>query len=223
MIPTIVSGFFLPMPIQDRLAYAQNRKDQEPNKLLAKEIVHALGAEGLQELIDFFETKPHKELQKDCSLTIAWVAEQQPELVAPHASYLLSKLHDPINRVIWGSMIALAYIVHHVKKELFEALPNILDAMDEGTVVTRDYGFRIMVTLYQESTLQEDMLVLILEQISKSPSNQLGQYTERLMEVMNKKHTDALITVLEERRNDVSNEHHLRRLNKNLKKLYIQQ
>ena len=119
-------------------------------------------------------------------------------------------------------MITLNYIAHLVTYELFEALPKIIDAMDAGTVVTRDYGFKIMVTLYQDKSIQEDMFLLMQEQLMKAPSNQLGQYAERLMEVLNKNHLKSLIATLEERRNGISNEHHIKRLNKNLKKLYKQ-
>ena len=208
------------MPIQDKLAYSLNRKDQKPNKILATEIVNSLGASGVEELIAFFETKPHKELQKDCALTMAWVAEIKPDLVLPYTDYLIGKLEDPINRVIWGSMIALAFVAHLEKEKLFETLPKILDVMDAGTVVTRDHGYRIMMVLYEDQRFQEDMFPLVLEQLSKAPSNQLGQYTERLVSVLNNLHIKSLVDVLEERRGDITNEHHLKRLNKNLKKLY---
>ena len=117
-------------------------------------------------------------------------------------------------------MIALAFTAHLQREKLFDALPKIIDAMDVGTVVTRDHGYRIMIILYDDKQLQEDMFLLIQEQLMKAPSNQLGQYVERLNEVLNKKHVNPLIETLEERRGDVTNAHHTRRLNRNLKKLY---
>ena len=117
-------------------------------------------------------------------------------------------------------MIGLAHISHLQQEKLFDALPQIIDAMDVGTVVTRDHGYRIMITLYKDIRFQEDMFLLIQEQLMKAPSNQLGQYSERLMDVLNKTHLNPLIETLEERRSDITNEHHIKRLNKNLKKLY---
>ncbi|GAB4240212.1 MAG: hypothetical protein Tsb0034_16570 [Ekhidna sp.] len=208
------------MLIQDHLAYTLGRKDQEPNKLLAREIAEADDKERLNELIQFFESQPHKEYQKDCALTLAWIAEIKPKLIAPHVGYLVGKLDDPINRVIWGSMIALSGIAEYVQDELFEALPKILDAMDAGTVVTRDHGFRILITLYQNKTYQQDVFLLILEQLMKAPSNQLGQYTEKLLVVMEPIHKEDIIQTLESRLEDISDPHHIKRLHKNLKKLY---
>lgn len=210
------------MPIQDQLAYALKRTDQGPNKKVAKQLVDSDGQEGIKELISFIEGKPIKRAQMDAMLALAYACEMQPKLFTAHVDFFVSKLDDPINRVIWGSMITLNYIAHLVTHELFEALPKIIDAMDAGTVVTRDYGFKIMVTLYQDKGIQDDMFLLMQEQLMRSPSNQLGQYAEGLMEVLNKNHLKPLIDTLEERRNDVSNEHHIKRLNKNLKNLYKQ-
>ncbi|MEQ8629020.1 hypothetical protein [Ekhidna sp.] len=210
------------MPIQDQLAFALDRNDQEPNKLVAKQITNAGGIKEVKELISFIKSKPKQRAQSDAILVLAYVGELAPTLLSDEAPFLISQLNSSVNRVIFGSMIALAHIAHLTKGMLFDSLPQIIDAMDSGTVVTRDYGFRIMVTLYTDGKYKEDMFLLIQEQLMKAPSNQLGQYAERLMEVLNKDHLKPLIDTLEDRRNDVSNEHHIKRLNKNLKKLYKQ-
>lgn len=210
------------MALQDQLAFALNRNDQEPNKRVAKRIVENEDSNAVSELVSFVDSKPKQRAQSDAVLALAYVAEDAPELVADKVDFFISQLDSPVNRLIFGSMIAMAHLAHLSKDQLFDRLPIIIDAMDAGTVVTRDYGFRIMVTLYEEKELQEDMFVLILEQLAKAPSNQLGQYAERIMDVLNKTHLKLLIDTLEERRTDITNEHHIKRLNKNLKKLYKQ-
>lgn len=208
------------MPIQDKLAYALDRNDQEQNKLVAKRIVEEGNKKEVEALVAFIESKPKQRAQADAILALAYVGEQAPSLLYGQVDFLISQLGSMINRVIFGSMIGLAHIAHLQKEKLFSALPKIIDAMDAGTVVTRDHGYRIMITLYQESQFQEDLFMLIQEQLMKAPSNQLGQYAERLIQVLNKNHLNSLIETLEERRSDVANEHHINRLNKNLKKLY---
>lgn len=220
-----MSGFFLPnflMSIQDQLSYALDRKDQEPNKLVAKRIVDTGNLNEVKKLIEFIETRPKQRAQSDAVLALAYVGELSPELLKGQAEFFISRLNSPINRVIFGSMIALAHIAHLERKKLFDALPHIIDAMDAGTVVTRDHGYRIMITLYTDDRFQEDMFLLIQEQLMKAPSNQLGQYVERLIAVLDKSDLNSLVETLEERRGDVTNEHHIKRLNKNLKKLYKQ-
>ena len=150
---------------------------------------------------------------------MAWVAETSPQMIVPYTDLLIENFNSSINRVVWGSMIALAEIRDQMPEKLFEALPKILDAMDAGTVVTRDYGFRILISLYSVPSYQEDLLYVILEQIRMAPDNQLGQYAEKFMVVLNPKHKDLLCDVLAERLSELSNSHHINRLNKNLLKL----
>ncbi|MEO9872506.1 hypothetical protein [Ekhidna sp.] len=208
------------MPIQDKLAFALKQKIQEPNRQAAKYIVETGGMNAVEELVAFFESKPIQRAQSDAVLTLAYTGELSPKLLVGQIDFLLEQLRSPINRVVFGSMIGLAHIAHLVKEKLYDVLPQIIDAMDVGTVVTRDYGFRIMTTLYVDKHFQNDMFLLMQEQLMKAPSNQLGQYTERLIQELNKSHLNALIEILEERRSDIENEYHLKRLNKNLKKLY---
>ena len=55
---------------------------------------------------------------------------------------------------------------------------------------------------------------------SKAPPNQLGQYTENLIAVLDRSHKEQLLTVLEDRKLELVNPHHQKRLSKNLEKLY---
>ena len=208
------------MSISDHLAYSQGRKDQIPNKLLAQEITSTEDSERLVELIQFIESKPHRRLQMDATLTVAYVGDLLPKMLVPHIDFLIEKLKDPIDRVAWGSMIALSHVSPLVIDQMYEHLPEILDAMDMGSIVGRDHGYQVLVNLYKEDRYASDMLFILLEQIRKAPSNQLGQYTERLMEVIKQGDKPELIMALEERRLDLTNEYHLKRLTKNLKKLY---
>lgn len=208
------------MSISDKLAYSLGRKDQVPNKLLAQEITDAEDSERLNDLIEFIESKPHRRLQMDATLTIAYVGDLLPKMLKPHVGFLIKKLQDPIDRVSWGSMIALSHVSSHVVDQMYENLPAILDAMDMGSIVGRDYGYRILVNLYTVDRYSSDLLFILLEQIRKAPSNQLGQYTERLLPVVRPEDRSELVTALEDRRLDLTNEYHLRRLTKNLKKLY---
>ena len=210
------------MSIQDKLAFALDRNDQYPNRQVAESIVDTGGKKKVEELAAFVISQPGQRAQSDAILALAYVGELAPELLSDQAEFLIDQLDSPINRVIFGSMIGLAHIAHLQAEKLFDALPQIIDAMDTGTVVTRDHGYRIMITLYGKNRFQEDLFALIQEQLMKAPSNQLGQYIERLIPVLNKMHLNLLIETLEERQNDIVNEYHVKRLNKNLKKLYKQ-
>lgn len=218
MKPWLSQGFF--MSLLQHLSYSKQRKDQGPNKELASKIVSEEDYKAVEELVLLLQSQPHKEHQKDLALTLAWISESNPDLTRPYLEYFVSLLHHPINRVIWASMMSLSALAPGSKEPLFFHLPVIIDAMNTGSVVTRDHGFRIMVVLYATEEFAEDLIGLIYEQLLTAPSNQLGQYTERVVAVLRPAHKEGLIHVLEQRREEVDNPHHLNRLNKNLKKLW---
>jgi hypothetical protein len=207
------------MPISDRLAYSLNRRDQVPNKMLAQDIADTEDVSKLQELIEFLNSKPHRRLQMDAMLTIAYVGEQAPEMILPHIDFLVEKLKDSIDRVSWGSMIALSNVSTMALSKMYENLPKILDAMDDGSIVGRDHGYRILINLYGVEKYSNDLFVILLEQLKKAPPNQLGQYVERLIEVVLPRHLAQLALIVEEQRKDLTDKHHLKRLVRNLSAL----
>jgi len=208
------------MPISDKLAYAMGHRDQGPNKILAQKIADSEDVGALKELKALVLSDADKRLRMDAALAIAYVGESKPEMLVDFVDFVLEMLNDPIDRVGWGSMIALSYISPLQPSKMYENLPDILDAMDNGGIVGRDHGYRVLIDLYSVEKYREDLFFIILEQIQKSPPNQLGQYTERLMSIINEKDKPELILALEDRRNELTNEHHIKRLTKNLKKLY---
>ncbi|MFK7953287.1 MAG: hypothetical protein AB8B73_10615 [Ekhidna sp.] len=208
------------MPIQNQLSYSLGLKTQEGNKALAKSIADSENASQVLELVQFIDSKPQKRLQMDAVLTLAYVSERNPEMMKRHIDFLLLKLCDPINRVVYGSMIALAHVAYLVVDQLFQDLSKVLDAMGVGTVVTKDHGFRILVTLYKREEYTDDLFYIILEQLVLAPANQLGQYTERMIPVILPNHKEKFIETLEGLRDGLTNEYHLKRMTKHLKKLY---
>lgn len=208
------------MPIQDKLAYSVGRKDQLPNRKLAQEIVESGDPAQIKELIAFMESKPSRRPLMDAALTLAYISECDPEMMVVHIGYLLQRLDHEVERVGWGSMIALAHLVKVAPDEIYEELPVVLEAMKRDSIVGRDHGFRILVELYAVEKYREDLLHIILEQLAIARPNQLGQYTERFMGVLAPQHASELIQTLEERKLDLTNPYHEKRLTKNLKKLY---
>lgn len=205
------------MPIQDHLSSSIDRRDQEPNKQLAVRI--ATGEYQVKELIDFLKTQPKRQFQQDAILTLAYTAEKNATLVAPYGEFLSRQLDSKFNRVVWGSMIALSHLTKVIPELLFHSLSVILQTMETSTVVARDHGFKILIGLYTLDEYQDQVTPLIAEQIQIAPDNQFGQYTERWMEVIIPKHRNQLIAIMEQKRQELTNAIHLKRLDKNLRKL----
>lgn len=209
------------MSIASKLSYSLGHKNQVANKQLAQQIADTQDECALNELIDLFQVESPRRLLMDAILAIASVGEKNASMLVPHVDFFIQRLSDKIERVGWGSMIALSYVTPFVPRAVFEELSVILEAMGRKSVVGRDYGFRILTHLYKVEELRGDLIYIILEQLRIAPSNQIGQYTERLLSVIAST-TDIgkTIVVLEERREGLRDPYHLKRLDKNLKKLY---
>lgn len=204
--------------ILDQFSSSQDRRDQGPNEVIAKQIVDEEGGNLLKEVIQIIDGKYPVRIKNDAVMVLMAISRIRPEILVSQADVFIQLLDSKSNRQVFGSMIALANIVPMIKDQVKPHLAKILEAMDEGTVVTRDHGFTILTELYKEDK-SGDLVALINEQVLNAPPNQVGQYTEKFMEVVRKTDVPAFVKALEVRAQELTNEHHLKRLGKNLKKL----
>ena len=204
--------------VVDQLSSALNRRDQGPNEAIATAIAKGKDFALLEEVKAVLESKANTRPKNDAVLVLTALSRLQPEMLIEQVGLLVALTKSKSNRQVFGSMIALGNTAPFVRDQLLPHLPEILKAMDEGTVVTRDYGFTILTELYKED-LSGDLCLLINEQILKAPSNQLGQYTEKFMKVVRKEDNTSLINALEIRSGELTHENHRKRLMKNLKKI----
>ncbi|MFY0689398.1 MAG: hypothetical protein JXQ90_19660 [Cyclobacteriaceae bacterium] len=198
----------------DRFSYNQGRRDQGPNRQLAQEIATGLDYDLLGHVIELLSINLKKQVENDVLLCLATLSEQAPEMLKTHAQQFIPFLHSKNNRSVWGTMIVLSNIAPLCKKEIYDALPTILKCMDEGTVVTRDHGFEILLHLYQDSLFVDEMYALIREQIWVAPDNQLGQYTEKFLVHASPQHLEELLPVLNDRQQQLEKVSHIKRLSK---------
>ena len=69
------------MDIRDRLSSALGRKDQEPNRQLAEEIVSSGDDAMVRELAGLLGSDAGKKVWQDCALTLAWISEIRPGML----------------------------------------------------------------------------------------------------------------------------------------------
>ena len=202
----------------NRLSSAMDRRDQGPNEAIAQEVVASGNPDLLQEVVQVILSNNPVRLKNDAVMVLMAISRIKPGILLEQTRLLISLLDSKSNRQVWGSMIALANMAPMVREDIKPYLAKILRAMDEGTVVTRDHGFTILTELYKDDP-SGDLLALINEQLLNAPPNQVGQYTEKFMEVVRKEDLSSCIATLEVRAQELTNEHHLKRLGKNLRKL----
>src|SRR5262245_43369944 len=131
------------MSVLHKLASAQNRSDEVPNQLLAKEIAGSENRAAVQELVENL-SNPDKDIQSDCIKVLYEIGAIKPELIADHVDTFVELLKSRNNRLVWGAMTALGAIAPLKPAEIGQQLDAIIRATDKGSVITQDWGIRVL-------------------------------------------------------------------------------
>nr|WP_299170881.1 hypothetical protein [uncultured Allomuricauda sp.] len=203
------------MGVIDKLASSLNRRDEVPNQELAKEIVLSQDKEAVKELVENLANK--KAIQNDCIKVLYEIGEQAPKLISPYLDEFIAQLNSKNNRLQWGAMTAIGTITNDLPKEIFNALPTILCAADKGSVITKDHAINILLKLCSIKAYSESTFSLLVEQLLKSPTNQLPMYAERSIPIINDKNKTLFVKTLRSRLNDIEKETKRKRVEKVIK------
>ncbi len=205
------------MSVLDQLSSSLGRRDEEPNLALAKEIVHTQDKKAVNELVNHLSNTTA--IQNDCIKVLYEIGEQKPELISDYLGVFVKLLSSKNNRLQWGAMTALAAITKEKPKEIYAALPGILDAADKGSVITRDQAVNILITLCTIEKYIDSAFKLLIEQILKSPTNQVPMYAERAFPIVNTQNKSLFIQTLTSRLGDIEKDSKRKRVEKLIQKL----
>lgn len=204
------------MSIIEKLASSLNRRDEITNQELAKEIVLSKNKKAVKELVENLSNK--KAIQNDCIKVLYEIGEQEPKLIAGYINEFVQQLHSKNNRLQWGAMTALGTITNERSKEIYAILPTILDAADKGSVITKDHAVNVLIKLCTTKSHSDSAFTLLIEQLLKSPTNQLPMYAERAIPVVNEKNKTLFVNTLASRLDDIEKETKRKRVEKVIKK-----
>jgi len=206
------------MSVLDKLASVLGRRDEVPNQELAHAIVKKNDAKAVKELVDNLHHK-NKDIQSDCIKVLYEIGEHKPALIAAYAPQFIALLGHKNNRLQWGAMTALSAITLENPKEIYAALPAILEAADKGSVITKDHAVNILINLYSVKKYQDDAFPLLIELLVSSPVNQLPMYAEKTMPVILDKNKALFIKTLQSRFDEIDKDTKRKRVEKVIKKL----
>jgi HEAT repeat protein len=206
------------MNIADQLANAIGRSDEAPNIALAEKIAKAGDKKAVKELIDLLDHKKSA-VRNDVIKVIYEIAERKVDLVIPYTDAILQLLDHKDNRMIWGAMTALTAISSKKPEKMADHLPEILDAMDNGSVITRDHGIMILCAVAEIKKHHEDCMELLLEQLEKAPVNQVPMYAEKIAAVISKSFEKKFEKILLSRKDVLAMPAKQKRIEKLIKKL----
>jgi hypothetical protein len=212
-----VYNYFV-MSIIDQLASSLKRRDEVPNQELAEKIAKHNDAEAVKELIDLLQHKS-KDIQHDSIKVLYEIGERKPALISGYIHVFLDLLQHKNNRLQWGGMAALESITPENPQGIFHSLAPIIEAAEKGSVITRDMAVKILVELCSLQELySETAFPLLVEQILKSPANQVPMYAEIAIPVITPLNKASFIKALNSRLEDMEKESKRKRVEKVIRK-----
>lgn len=206
------------MNVIEKLACALGQRSEIPNIELAKEIAKKKDKKAVADLIALLGNK-NKDIQNDAVKVLYETGERDPALIAGYLKSFLGLLEHKNNRLQWGAMTAINAIVPEDPEAVYRFLPDIIDAADKGSVITKDNAVNILIGLGGLKKYADDSFSLLTEQLKKGFINQVPMYAERMLPLVNEKNKPAFIKILRSRINEIEKESARKRLEKIIKKI----
>lgn len=196
------------------LATSLKKRDDKPNQDLADEIIRSGRNDWVKELVENLNNKD-KNIQSDCIKVLYEIGERgSAEMIAPYCREIGSILTSKNNRLVWGAMTALDMIASVNPDEVYNLLPLIMSAIDNGSVITIDHGVGILAKLSGMKKYAETAFPLLIEQLKKCPAKQLPMYTEKSTIVINASDKKQLVDLIHTRMSEMDKDSKRKRLNK---------
>lgn len=206
------------MNVLEKIASALNRRDEVPNQELAEAIVLKKDRAAVKDLILALEHKSTA-IQNDCIKVLYEIGERNEKMILPYLDTFIAVLKHKNNRLQWGSMHALDVLTPHAPAKIYAYLPQIMEAADLGSVITRDHAVGILIKLLQVDEYAKDAFDLYQEQLVKSPENQFPMYAERAAPFIPASSFEKFEHVLRGRLQGLSSQSRINRVKKILNRL----
>lgn len=189
----------------NKIAYHQNVRGEEPNKNLAKEISETKNVEALKEISQYLYDK-NKSISSDVLATLYNVGYDQPELIAPYLSEFVNLLSSKINRMVWGSMIAISTIAKIKADEVYTHIDLIISTIKNGSLITEVWGLVTLVnTIVGNHEYEEKILPVLLDYLKSCRPIDFAKRVETILPVINNKNKKVTIKdIIDIKRSELS-------------------
>ncbi len=185
--------------VLNQIAYFQDRRDEVPNQLLAKELAAKKNKKGVAEIADNLWSD-NANIQSDCLKVLYEVGYLSPALIADYVDDFLKLLEHKNNRLVWGAMIALSTIADLRPDEIYKQLSVVRTAMESGTVITMDNGVKVLALVAASGEARsKKVFPYLLTHLATCRSKEIPQHSEKTLPAVNAKNKAEFITVLEKR------------------------
>jgi len=203
----------------ERLACKLGRNDETPNIELAEHLYRQNDIAGIKEIVDGLKGTD-KAVANDCIKVLYEIGGRNPNLICDYANDFISCLRSKNNRLVWGSMMALATIAECASKPIYDKLAVVIAAYEEGSVITVDNSISVSAGLCKANAdYAKTVLPIIINHLQKCKSREVPQHAERAAICFNNENAEHFINVLEKQKSNLTTAQQTR-VNKLLKRLY---
>jgi hypothetical protein len=192
------------MSVLNRIAYFQGRRDEVPNQELARDLVQRIDRGGIKEIARNL-WNPNPAVQSDCLKVLYEIGYLDPELVADYAGDFLKLTMSKNNRLVWGGMIALSTIAGLRAGEIYPQVGEIERVMEQGSVITRDNGVKILAAVASASAdYRQAIFPYLLNHLETCRPKDVPQHAESILFAVDSGNRTDFSRVLEARMGEMS-------------------
>lgn len=192
------------MSTLDKIAFFQNRRDEVPNQLLAKELAETKNKDGIREIADNLENK-NKNIRSDCLKVLYEIGYIDPGLIADYGNAFLKMLKSKDNRMVWGAMIGLATIADRRPKDIWAQIDEVIRITESGTVITQLWGVRALAKVAAaDDRYREKIFPYLLKQIRVCIPRDVPTHAGSILCAVDQKNKGELLSILEARRGELT-------------------
>ncbi len=129
-----------------RISYHLKDRSEVPNQELAKELALSNNKEGVSEIYSYLDDA-NKSIASDCLKVLYEVGYLAPELIVGYCEDFFKLLESKNNRMVWGSMIAIANIAKIDPSLVYAKKDLIIDKVETGSLITQVWGIYALVNM----------------------------------------------------------------------------
>lgn len=183
----------------EKLACSLGRNDEKPNIELAVNLCNCSDKKAISKIVDGLNGSD-KAVSNDCIKVLYEIGERKPELIADYTDSFISHLLSKNNRLVWGSMIALATIADLKPDEIFKNINIIQKAYETGSVITIDNSITVFAKLCKsDKKYEKELFPFLIHHLSSCRPKELPQHSERISICINKYNANIFVKILKER------------------------
>ncbi|SHO44693.1 hypothetical protein [Anaerocolumna xylanovorans] len=200
----------------EKLACKLERNDEIPNIELAELLCENNDTFGISEIAEGIRSK-EQAISNDCIKVLYEIGARKPELIAGYALNFVDMLLSKNNRMVWGSMTALAEIADICADDIMKRIETVYQAYSVGSVITIDNSMTVFAKLcLADYRNQTKIFPILITHFQKCRVKEVPQHFERISICLNAHNSEEIIDVIKSRTNELS-EAQLKRVNKTIR------